>query len=202
MKWISYMYTYIPLLLNLPSPAPCPGHLGHHRAPSWAPCAIQQVRTSYLFYTWQCTCVNPNLPIHLPHHPVSINPFPPFLSHNRNLLFLGAALTLTQVMNSVEDNQDFPALCFVSLPHLPVALWLGPGQGDQSGKSAEVGDRGPSEKHFFPDKRSEMTGTATFFSILLLWPWLYFYSCKGHFVTLRQPAWGKGQKNLEIPASA
>ena len=25
---------------------------GHHRAPNWAPCAIQQVPTSYLFYSW------------------------------------------------------------------------------------------------------------------------------------------------------
>ena len=34
-KWISYyMYTYIPPLLDLPSPHPT--HLGHHRAPSWA----------------------------------------------------------------------------------------------------------------------------------------------------------------------
>ena len=33
MKWISYMYTYIPSFLDLP-----PTHLGCHRAPSWAPC--------------------------------------------------------------------------------------------------------------------------------------------------------------------
>ena len=33
-------------------PPPHPTHLGHHRAPSWAPCAIQQVPTSYLFHTW------------------------------------------------------------------------------------------------------------------------------------------------------
>ena len=50
-KCISYMYTYIP-----PSwtslPRLHPTHLGHHRAPGWALCAIQQVPTSYLFYTW------------------------------------------------------------------------------------------------------------------------------------------------------
>ena len=28
---------------------PFPLHLGHHRGPSWAPCAIQQVPTTYLF---------------------------------------------------------------------------------------------------------------------------------------------------------
>ena len=65
MKWISYMYTYIPSLLDLP-PTPHPTHLGQHRAQSWAPCALQQVPTSYLFYTGQCTYVNPSVPIHLP----------------------------------------------------------------------------------------------------------------------------------------
>ena len=65
MKWISYMYTYIPYLLNLPPTSnPHPTHLGHHRAPSWAPCALQQVPTSYLFYTRLCIYVNPNLPMH------------------------------------------------------------------------------------------------------------------------------------------
>ena len=47
-KWISYMYTYILSLLNLPPP-PHPTLLGHHRALSWAFCAIQQLPTSYLF---------------------------------------------------------------------------------------------------------------------------------------------------------
>ena len=47
MKWISYMYTYIPFLLELPpTPHPHPTHLGHHTAPSWAPCVLQQVPTS------------------------------------------------------------------------------------------------------------------------------------------------------------
>ena len=39
-------------------------HLGHHRALSRVPCVIQQVLISYLFYTQQCICVNPNLPVH------------------------------------------------------------------------------------------------------------------------------------------
>ena len=47
------MYTSIPSLLDLP-PTPPPHYLlGHHRAPSWAPCAIQPLPTSYLFCTWQ-----------------------------------------------------------------------------------------------------------------------------------------------------
>ena len=40
MKWISCMYTYIPSLLGIPPPHPHPTHLGHHRAPSWASCAL------------------------------------------------------------------------------------------------------------------------------------------------------------------
>ena len=49
------LYTYIPSLQDIP-PIPLHAtHLGHHRAPSWAPCAIQQVPTSYLFYT--CLCI-------------------------------------------------------------------------------------------------------------------------------------------------
>ena len=39
MKRISYIYSYIPSLLDLPLRAP----LGHHRAWSWAPCALWQV---------------------------------------------------------------------------------------------------------------------------------------------------------------
>ena len=47
--WISCKYTYIPpSWASLPSPSP----LGHHRALSWAPCAIQQVPASSLFCTW------------------------------------------------------------------------------------------------------------------------------------------------------
>ena len=40
-------------------------HLGHHRALSRVPCAIQYVPLGCLFYTQyqQCICVNPNLPI-------------------------------------------------------------------------------------------------------------------------------------------
>ena len=43
-KWISYMCTHICSLLSLPQPQPTP--LGHHRALSWAPCAIEQVHIS------------------------------------------------------------------------------------------------------------------------------------------------------------
>ena len=42
------MYTYIPSLLDLP---PTPPSHPSRSSQSWAPCAIQQVPTSYLFYT-------------------------------------------------------------------------------------------------------------------------------------------------------
>ena len=48
-QWISYMYTYITSLLDLP-PTPCPTHIGHHKALSWGPCAIWELPTSCLFY--------------------------------------------------------------------------------------------------------------------------------------------------------
>ena len=71
-------------LLDLP-PSPHPTQLGHHRALSWAPCAvgrpplavsfthdivwapcaIRQAPISCLFYTRHCLYVSPNLPIHL-----------------------------------------------------------------------------------------------------------------------------------------
>ena len=49
-------------------PPPNPPYLtprGPHMAPSWAPCVIQQLHMSYLFYTQQCIHVSSALPIHL-----------------------------------------------------------------------------------------------------------------------------------------
>ena len=50
-----------------------PSHLGHHRALSRVPCAVQQVLISYLFCTLWHIYVNPNLPI----HPTSLLTYPP-----------------------------------------------------------------------------------------------------------------------------
>ena len=75
---ISYMYVCVYVCVCVcvcvfpPSwPLPHPIHLGHHTAPSWTPCSIQQVPTSYLFYTWlvyiyQCESPNSSHPLH-PH---------------------------------------------------------------------------------------------------------------------------------------
>ena len=53
-NWISDMYTYIPhpLPLEPPSHPPYPTSLGGHKAPSWSPCAMQQLSTSHPFYIW------------------------------------------------------------------------------------------------------------------------------------------------------
>ena len=48
---ISHMGISIPSLGMLPPLNPIP--LGHHGAPSWTPSAIEQLPSSYLFYTWQ-----------------------------------------------------------------------------------------------------------------------------------------------------
>ena len=57
-KWISYAYPYVPFL-----PLPHSTLLGHHRAPGWAPWAIQQLPTSSPFHTRQCTPVSVTLSI-------------------------------------------------------------------------------------------------------------------------------------------
>ena len=72
-KWISSMCTHIPpstpqlcgelspttachlTSSSHPTPSPHPTPLGHHRALSWASCAVQQLPTSCLLYTWQGT---------------------------------------------------------------------------------------------------------------------------------------------------
>jgi len=73
MKWIHSVYTSIPSLLDFSPLHPTP--LGHHRTPSWAPWTIQNVPTSYLFYTRQCTFIIPNLPVH-PHPSPPPRPLP------------------------------------------------------------------------------------------------------------------------------
>ena len=72
------MCTYIPSLLSLVSHLTPQSHpLGHHRAPSWAPCAAQQLPTSCLFYLWSSVSVSPSLSVHpnLPIPTVSTCPF-------------------------------------------------------------------------------------------------------------------------------
>ena len=63
MKWVSYMYTYIPSFGAFPPPHH-PSFLGGHRAWSWSPCATEQLPTSYLYYMLVCIYINPSVPIH------------------------------------------------------------------------------------------------------------------------------------------
>ena len=51
-----------------------PPHLGHRRALSRGPCAVQQVLISYRFYAWcqWCMYVNPSLPVL--RHPFKFQP--------------------------------------------------------------------------------------------------------------------------------
>ena len=84
-KWVSCMDTRTPSLLNLPpAPHPRPIRLGHRRAPSWAPWAVQRVPTCCLFYIGQCTYVSAHLqfipPLLPPPEPVSKCLFPTSVS--------------------------------------------------------------------------------------------------------------------------
>ena len=63
---VNQLYVYIyPLPLEPPSHThPHPTPLGCHRTPSGTPCAIQQLPTSYLFYTRQSIHISALLSIH------------------------------------------------------------------------------------------------------------------------------------------
>ena len=59
--WLSHKFTCSPSLFSLPS-HPHPAPWGHHKGLSWAPCAIQWLPTSYLFYTWWSVYEKTNIP--------------------------------------------------------------------------------------------------------------------------------------------
>ena len=59
--WISRKFTCRPSLFSLPS-HPHPASWGHHKGLSWAPCAIQRLPTSYLFYMWWSVYEKTNKP--------------------------------------------------------------------------------------------------------------------------------------------
>ena len=81
-----YIYPHISSLLHFPpSHTSYPTPLGHHKAPSCSPCAMQQLPTSYLFYIWQCIYVNAIL---------SQCPSLPFTSMTSSLFSTSASLFL------------------------------------------------------------------------------------------------------------
>ena len=76
-KWISYIYIYIsPLSWTSLSLPPHPTHLGHHRALSWAPCALQQVPSVLHMVVYVCQSQSPSSsqPPPIP-WPMSTHPF-------------------------------------------------------------------------------------------------------------------------------
>ena len=83
-KWISYMYTYIPI--SPPScaslPLPHSTLLGDHKAPSWSPCAMQLLPTSY--FTFGSVYMSMLLFHFIPAYP-SPSPCPPFYSLHLHL---------------------------------------------------------------------------------------------------------------------
>ena len=61
---ISCMCTHMPPLWSLPGPCPYTHPLDDRTAPNWAPGAMRELPTGYLFYTWKCVHVGVTLLIH------------------------------------------------------------------------------------------------------------------------------------------
>ena len=62
---VNQLYVYMcPLPLGPPQYPPAIPALCHYRALSGAPCALQKLPSSHLFYSSQCLYDNPTLPIH------------------------------------------------------------------------------------------------------------------------------------------
>ena len=75
-SWISCVNTYIPLSFESSSHSPPPPHPSRSsQSTDWAPCSIQQLPTSYLFWTWSCIYVNTTISPH--HHPLLTPLCPP-----------------------------------------------------------------------------------------------------------------------------
>ena len=78
-KWTSYMYTYTSFLLNLPTNPHRPTPLGHHRAPSWAPCAYSSFPLALCLHRVVCICQSKSPSSS---HPT---PLPPLCPHIQSL---------------------------------------------------------------------------------------------------------------------
>ena len=94
---ISYVYTSTPSLLALPLAPPPHYLLGHHRAPSRAPCAVQQLPASSLFYTWWCVCKCVNCTLSFCH-----THFSPSCVH-KAVLCICVSIPALQVVSSVTE---------------------------------------------------------------------------------------------------
>ena len=108
--WISHRYKCVPSLLNL---APTP--LGCHRAPGWAPCVIQQLSISYLFYISN-VYISMLLSLFIPRSPVpavSISLFsnPLFLTSTQSGLLYRRITKFSLASHTKKENIPFPAFC-------------------------------------------------------------------------------------------
>ena len=88
-----YVYIY-PLFFRFPS------HLGHRRALSRVPCPMQQLSISFLSYTQQCICVNPD-----PIHPTPAS----CLGNPKFVLYIRDSISALQISSLVP---------FFSIPHI------------------------------------------------------------------------------------
>ena len=109
--------------LASPSHPPYPTPLGGHKAPSWSPCAMRLLPTSYLFYIWLCMYVSATL---------SLRPSLPFRSCVLKLVqkpfllgwsFLLISLSAASIQSeywllATEKGQDLSKAAFYSLPPL------------------------------------------------------------------------------------
>ena len=75
MKRISHAYTYIPSLLSLPCTPPQSHPSKSSQSTKLSFLCFIVVPTSYLFYTWYCIYVSPNLPV-CPSLPFPTTPTP------------------------------------------------------------------------------------------------------------------------------
>lgn len=78
-------------------PFPHPTYLGHHREPGCPPCVIQQLLTSYLFYTWWCTYVDATFSIRPTLSPPTVSTSPLSISASP---FLHCKQDRQQIFNS------------------------------------------------------------------------------------------------------
>ena len=98
-----------------------PFHLVHHRTLSRAPCAIQQVLISYIYfytqYDW-CISVNPNLPL------LPIFSFPPLLSIFYSACLLHFSFVSKVICISFLDStcmRSYTILVFLFLTYLTLS---------------------------------------------------------------------------------
>ena len=117
------MYTCIPSLLNLlPTPHSHPSPLGHHRALSWVPCAIQQrpIKLSVLHsVVFICQCHSPNSSH--PHLPLCV--YKSILSGCISIAALCARILTTLLCGTVTSDH-FCTLRFHSIyTKLPLTYW-------------------------------------------------------------------------------